>query len=396
MPPTPVRLVAVTAALTLAAAASAQTSARSAEADIRLGLREAQRLADTDPAKAADKLNALLARVEADGNLSADRRSTLARVIRDRVRVAQAGPVSDQGETVRQKELQAAGLRRAEEQAKVKAGLEDAIALEKAGKNAEAAKRLEELTRAHPNDLSVQVEARVTETTARRGEAAAIQKDKEQRALAGLNSLDRSATAPKSDYELPADWKAKTERRRASTALTTQEIALLKALDAPIKAKFNNSPLQDAMDYLSTVAGLPIVIDKVGLDEASLTYNTPVTFDAKAPLPTRTVLRAILSSLGLSFVVSDGVVFVTTVNRAKMMLTTKVYAVGDLVKGPEFTTGLQEFLNATMLMGIVMGIEPDSWDARGGPGTVRYYPPTMGLIVRQSAEVHAMLKSAAK
>ena len=36
---------------------------------------------------------------------------------------------------------------------------------------------------------------------------------------------------------------------------------------------------------------------------------------------------------------------------------------------------------------------PESWDVRGGPGTIRYYAPKKALIVRQSAEVHVSLKA---
>jgi hypothetical protein len=38
-------------------------------------------------------------------------------------------------------------------------------------------------------------------------------------------------------------------------------------------------------------------------------------------------------------------------------------------------------------------IDPDSWDIRGGPGTVRYYAPKRAIVVRQSAEVHVSLKA---
>src|SRR5438045_1910005 len=142
-------------ALTLSIAAPAQPPSRAAEADVRLALREAQRLADIDADKAAEKLRQLLSRVTGDGAIPAERREALARIIRDRLRVVQAGPVDPPAESARQKELRAAGEKRAEEQAKVKAGLEEAAALQKAGKADEAARKLDELTRAHPTDLAV-------------------------------------------------------------------------------------------------------------------------------------------------------------------------------------------------------------------------------------------------
>lgn len=36
-------------------------------------------------------------------------------------------------------------------------------------------------------------------------------------------------------------------------------------------------------------------------------------------------------------------------------------------------------------------ISPESWDIRGGPGVIRYWPPGHALIVRQTGEVHEQL-----
>jgi hypothetical protein len=388
-----IRLTTLFCALVLAIPAPAQPPSRAAEADVRLGLREAQRLADTEPDKAAEKLRQLLSRVTADGAIPAERREALARIIRDRLRVVQAGPVDPPAESARQKELRAAGEKRAEEQARVKAGLEAAAALQKAGKADEAARKLDELTRAHPTDLAVQAEARADETSKQQADHAAVKQDKERRTLAGLNSVNRAAVPSVRDVELPPDWKEKKARRQADNALTAKEIALLKALNAPIKVRFKESPLQDAVDYLSTLTDLPIVLDKPSLDELGLTYGTPVTFAIKGPVATRTALRAILSGLGLTFVVQDGVVVVTSVAKARTMMSVKVFFVGDLTIDPAYGGILGELLNAQLLMQTIMAtVEPDSWEVRGGPGVIRYYPPTHSFIVRQSAEVHAMLK----
>ncbi len=91
--------------------------------------------------------------------------------------------------------------------------------------------------------------------------------------------------------------------------------------------------------------------------------------------------------------------FVTTPARAREYLVTKTYYLGDLVTpvgNPFFPVGnpLEEAFNVQMLIDtIVTSIDPDSWDVRGGPGTIRYYAPTKSLIVRQSAEVHVSLKA---
>ena len=39
-------------------------------------------------------------------------------------------------------------------------------------------------------------------------------------------------------------------------------------------------------------------------------------------------------------------------------------------------------------------IQPASWDANGGPGTIKYFPPSQVLVIRQTEEVHDRLGDA--
>src|SRR5438034_285973 len=123
-------------ALTTSSPAQVPVSARAAEAQIKLSLKDAVRAADADPAKGAEKLRQLLRQIESDVALPADRRSQLARVVKDRLRVAEAG-ADDTAVAATEQKLadRAADLeRQAKETARIKTGLEAAIALKKEGK----------------------------------------------------------------------------------------------------------------------------------------------------------------------------------------------------------------------------------------------------------------------
>jgi hypothetical protein len=37
-------------------------------------------------------------------------------------------------------------------------------------------------------------------------------------------------------------------------------------------------------------------------------------------------------------------------------------------------------------------IAPDTWDVRGGPGTMMYFPPAKALVIRQTSEVHGQVR----
>jgi general secretion pathway protein D len=366
-------------------------AARQVEADVKLALKEAVRLAPTDPAKAVEKLQKLLAKLEADHVLPADRRDQLTRVVKDRLLVTQAG--QEPAPEPKALPLPAESARQVEELAKVKAGLQEAVALSKQGKAAEANLRLAELTRQYPDNVAVQFLGTIQQTADRRDEARAVRRDVEQRATAALNSVDRAAAVPRDDIEYPKDFKEKTAKRQADTAPTAAELKILRSLESPVDARFKDSRLEDVTDTLATLIGLPIVLDKAALDELQLSYSSPVTFVVRRPVAARTALRGIFRGLGLTYVVREGTVFVTTPTRAREFLVTKAYYLGDLVVPIGYPDPIQEAFNvAATLEMIVTTIDPDSWEQRGGPGTLRYYAPKRAIVVRQSAEIHVMIR----
>lgn len=374
-----------------------EVNARAAEAEFRLAFKNAQRLAETDPAKAIDRLQSLAAGVESNPNLAADRRTILSRIVKDRIRVLQAAP--QQTPPPKPPTVAPEAVQRGESFARIKTELEEVKSLRKQGKLAEANARLIEANKRFANHVALQFESESNKITDQRQANHANRNDKEQSALAGLNDVDRSAILPKSDVQYPKDWVEKTARRRADTAPNAEELKLLKSLDTTVNAQFAKSRLEDVIDYLSTMMNLPVVLDKIALDELNLTYDSQVDFVVKKPISARAALRGVAQSLGLTYVVRDGVVMVTTPTRARNYLVTKTYYLGDFVVpigDPFFPVGdpVQEALNVTALIQtIVTSIDPDSWEFRGGAGTIRYYAPTRSIIVRQSAEVHVSIKS---
>src|SRR5262245_25682520 len=386
--------------LTFATASPAQStaSARAAEAQFKLSLKDAVRTADTDAAKGADKLRQLLKQIGSDVALPADRRAQLARVVTDRLRIAEAGPDATAITATEQKLAERAtdAERQAKETARIKTGLEAAIALRKDGRTADAQAKLDEVYRDFKDHAVVQAVRRVDAVVTARQDAAETRALKEQRANDALSNIDRTAVSPGRDIEFPKDFKERTAARRADTAPTAEELRLIRALNTTLNANFKDSKLQDALDYLATVSGLTIIIDKSALDDVQANYNTPVTFVLKQPVSVRTALRGILGSLGLTYVINrEGVVWVTTTPRAREFMVTKTYNVADLavpVGFPLFPDA-QEALNVLSLIDlIVTSIDPDSWQQRGGPGTIRYFAPTRSLAIRQSAEIHGMVK----
>jgi hypothetical protein len=386
-------------------------AAQKVEADVQLALRESARLLRTDPDEAVTKLKATLTQVQQDQVLTAERREALVRVLKDRVRIAEAGAdaaaeqdAAREDEEARAEAKKEGQQKQAAETAKVKAGLEAVTNLRRDGKNAEAKKKADELLRDYPANVAVQVLNGVSVSAGHKAENDALRKDKEQRTVAALRDIDRSALIATNDVEFPKDWKEKTARRKAANALSPTERALLQTLERPIDVKFKGSKLQDAIEYLSTVTGQTILLEKSALDEAQVTYDTPVNYCVRAPIATRAALRAVLSSVGLTYVVQGDVIQVTTPGRAKDMMITKTYYIGDIVTGiglvggsAQYGHNLDQMQLAQNVGGIVemlkQTVDPQSWEAKGGPGAIGFNIPTMSLVIRQSAEVHAMIRN---
>ncbi len=380
-------------------------AAQQAEADVRQALADAARL--TDKAQAAERYKALLKRVEDDKTLPDDRRAALKRVVQDRIRIAETADAKDDAAPAKPRTQFAEAAAPAKPAAaadglSVKDGLAAVTALNQQGKRDEAQKAARELLQKHPDDVAVQVLNGISTTAASLGAADAVRTERDQRRVVAMRDMDKSFAPPVGDVEFPKDWKAKSEQRLKSYGPSPEEKAVLEALAKPIKAEFRNSKLQDAMEYISTLTGRTIILDKNALEENQVTYDTPVSFNPRTPVATRTALRAVLNSVNLTYVVRDGVIHVTNQARAKDLMVTRTYYIGDLVAGtglffpvpqlgatvdPQLAQNVQAVIDM-----IVQSVDPSSWHGRGGLGMIGYNIPTQSLIIRQSAEVHAMIR----
>jgi len=101
-------------------------------------------------------------------------------------------------------------------------------------------------------------------------------------------------------------------------------------LDKPIPIDFTQVPLELAIDNLRTLTNLPISIDTAAIEAEGINLSKPIT-EKLSPVATRHVLTILLEKAGLSYVVENDVVKVTTAKKAKGRLFTKVFSVADLV-----------------------------------------------------------------
>jgi type II secretory pathway component GspD/PulD (secretin) len=134
---------------------------------------------------------------------------------------------------------------------------------------------------------------------------------------------------------------------------TQGEYEIEMKLDKPIPIEINQTPLDQAIDHLRDVTGLPISIDTAAIEAEGINLHKPIS-EKLTPVATRHILTIILEKAGLSYVVENDVVKVTTSKKAKGRLFTKVFSVADLVTPiPNFAlpdyANFDKMLNANSL-----------------------------------------------
>jgi hypothetical protein len=343
-----------------------EVEAQRVERRVREGRDYAYRAVRTDPARALERIRTLLDLLTADESLSPARRDLLTRTLNRDVSYLQAlagpGRPADAGART-----PPADPRRVEDPRRT----------------------------AGPGSAYDAARARIDAMNSHVADAHADRTRSAERFAGVGRDVDTSAQLPKSDYDLPKDWVEKSKRRSTAPKLTEGEKALLQTLKQPMSVEFNNDTFSSIIEFFQKKTGLTILVDKPALEEANVSYDTPVTLRLPK-VSTRTVLRRLLADLGLTYVIKDEAIQITTPARAKDMMVTRVYPIGDLIGTADF--GLPAVLNNlqasqainTIINSIKSNIDPQSWQGENG-GTIVFDPITLSLVVKAPAEVHYML-----
>lgn len=409
-----------------------QVAAQKLEADLRQTLRDAERLARSNRAQAVERLRKALTLLEEDTLLPPQRRESLKRMLRDRIRVTEADTDGGASQVIERNPKPPPSARSAEQGRpgdleKIRQGFNTIQQLQSEGKTEAANREASVLAEQHPHQPAVNA----TEQTARNADQVAnarrLQKEHERQLASAFRDIDRSATPPNGEIEFPKDWKERTKGRTAAMPLTAKERSLLQALNTTISVNFRNSRLEDVIEFLQTYTGQAILLDREGMKEIEVSYDAAVTLNVKG-VTVRTVLRKILADLGMAYVIKDETIQATSAHKAKEMMTVRRYYVGDLLAGMSTQSGLpaglgdpgvifnpfgnfgaipfyrpafnpqqqvmQKMENLKQLIELIQAsTDAPSWQVNGGSGTITFHAPSQSLVIKQSAEVHALLGS---
>jgi hypothetical protein len=153
---------------------------------------------------------------------------------------------------------------------------------------------------------------------------------------------------PPITYTDPEKWLDITLRRQKYKSVDlaksgSSEAKILEALKETTSCEFFETPLKDIAAYFSEVHGIPIFLDTARLADVQITSDTPnrdpITLKG---ISLRSALRLILKEHGLTYMIKDEVLQITTKEEAEKPenLIRKVYPVGDLVVPIRLNTNL--------------------------------------------------------
>jgi hypothetical protein len=183
-----------------------------------------------------------------------------------------------------------------------------------------------------------------------------LKSDKEEMFRLGLNAAERQG--PMVDIDDPVRLQLERSgiaRRRGSGdssyirthSPATYEIEM--KLSKPISIDFNQTPLDQAVKNLQALIEIPMIIDFASLEAEGISPVKPVTVTPGSSVAAKHMLAVTLEQAGLSFVIENDMVKVTTNKKAKGRLFTKVFSVADLVTPvPNFK--LPEYANFEKMM----------------------------------------------
>lgn len=130
------------------------------------------------------------------------------------------------------------------------------------------------------------------------------------------------------------------------------EERILAALDDPTEIEFTNTPLYEGLAYLAELHNIVIVLDEPALAAEGINRDEPVTRILK-DLTLRNALNLMLEPLGLTYVVANDVLMITTETAASRRMETHVYHISVLTDAGLTSDEVARTIQAT--------IGPSSW-----------------------------------
>ena len=375
------------------------------ETDFRQGLAEAEKLIHKNPIKAKEAYESLKTTLEREPNLPDQRKAYLVNICKKKIDNLERTKQSDN--------LAAADLARLEAQRssrpktmssdqdiETSRKLKEIRELQTGGQSVEAAKRTADLVRKYPDNPAIIAAAQMQSVRGQLNQNAELRNRFESSNLIALRQIEEAGIPITGDLVFPSDWAEKSKRRSPGAKMSEREKALLKALSTPMNLTIEGENFEYFLTAMEKQLGVSLLVDRPAVEAAGIRMDTPVTVKARN-WTGRTVLKKVLSDLGLSYIIRSEEIQITTAERTRETLVTRSYYIGDLLGVSNLQLppwyNQQQFAQtlASIIESIKSQVDPRSWQPEGA-GSIVFEPLSMSLIIRQTAEIHFLLGGALK
>ncbi|HEY3394778.1 MAG TPA: serpin family protein [Lacipirellulaceae bacterium] len=171
----------------------------------------------------------------------------------------------------------------------------------------------------------------------------------------------------------------------ASAAQLKFEEAIFQKMQQKVDWRLADETLSSFASRLSKALGVPVNLDKVGFEEAGVDSQTPFS-DNLDGLILEIALDQVLNQFDFDWTIAGNAVLISSRDEIDERLTTRVYAVDDLLKQSDFEPDFDLLISA-----IEEHIDSSSWASNGG-GEATVTPfQAKGidvLIVTQTVRTH--------
>ncbi len=158
--------------------------------------------------------------------------------------------------------------------------------------------------------------------------------------LRQMNDVDRSSVGIDPDRPLTfgdeRDWASISQLRAGYkedrySNLSEAERKIKQKLNTPVSIKYSNRPLNDVLNDLAAMTGVPIVVDHRALSSVRVTAETPISIRQLNNIRLESALNLILEQLELTYVIDNDVLEITSMESKRSRVYPRTYPVKDLV-----------------------------------------------------------------
>jgi len=191
---------------------------------------------------------------------------------------------------------------------------------------------------------------------------------------------------------LAADNKPGASVNAGSAPAMSNAQAIRQALGEQATFEFQGVPLNDVAGEIAEKHHVQLMFDYAALKDGGIDPTTTLVTISVKDISLRSALKMILTPLGLTSIVKDEVLLITTKAKAASTYETRLYDVRDLIVHENDPGESPDF--SALIDAIQSTVNPVGWDKAGGQGSVAPFSNNgiCALMVWQNALGHEQIE----